>query len=192
MFTWDLPQALEVGGRMYKIRTDFRPALDILVAFNDPELPEENKIQVMMEILFVELPPEEYLNEAVERAYWYLDCGKRSDGKAGPRVMDWEQDASMIFSAINKVAGYELRNPQRYTHWWTFAGYFDEIDEGIFSQVLAIRQKRAKGKKLEKWEEEFLHEHRSLVILENKTSEEEQKRIAAEEAAVDALFKGVY
>lgn len=54
----------------------------------------------------------------------------------------------------------------------------------------AIRQKRAKGKKLEKWEEEFLHEHRSLVILENKTSEEEQKRIAAEEAAVDALFKG--
>ena len=104
MFTWDLPQALEVGGRMYEIRTDFRPALDILEAFNDPELPEENKIQVMMEILFVELPPEEYLNEAVERAYWYLDCGKRSDGKAGPRVMDWEQDASMIFSAINKVA----------------------------------------------------------------------------------------
>ena len=89
---------------MYEIRTDFRPALDILEAFNDPELPEENKIQVMMEILFVELPPEEYLNEAVERAYWYLDCGKRSDGKAGPRVMDWEQDASMIFSAINKVA----------------------------------------------------------------------------------------
>ena len=178
MFTWDLPQALEVGGRMYEIRTDFRPALDILVAFNDPELPEENKIQVMMEILFVELPPEEYLNEAVEQA--------------GPRVMDWEQDASMIFSAINKVAGYELRNPQRYTHWWTFAGYFDEIDEGTFSQVLAIRQKRAKGKKLEKWEQEFLHEHRSLVILENKTSEEEQKRIAAEEAAVDALFKGVY
>ena len=131
MFTWDLPQTLEVGGRMYEIRTDFRPALDILVAFNDPELPEENKIQVMMEILFVELPPEEYLNEAVERAYWYLDCGKRSDGKAGPRVMDWEQDASMIFSAINKVAGYEVRNPQRYTHWWTFAGYFDEIDECI-------------------------------------------------------------
>ena len=30
------------------------------------------------------------------------------------------------------------------------------------------------------------------MILENKTSEEEQKRIAAEEAAVDALFKGVY
>lgn len=189
MFSWNLPSSLEVGGKSYPIRTDFRPALDIMAAFNDPELPEDARLQVMVEILYIDVPPMEYLEEAIKQAIWYLDCGKSPDGKSRPRTMDWEQDAALIFPAVNKVAGYETRNPQTYTHWWTFVGFFEEIEEGTFSQVLAIRQKRAKGKKLEKWEQEFLRENRSLVELKEKVTGEEQIRRQQEQAAVDALFK---
>ncbi|WP_278320796.1 hypothetical protein [Lacrimispora sphenoides] len=37
-----------------------------------------------------------------------------------------------------------------------------EIEEGTFSMVLGIRQKIAKGKKLEKWEEEFYRNNKAL------------------------------
>ena len=55
--------------------------------------------------------------------------------------------------------------------------------------MLAIRQKLARGKKLEKWEREFLKENRALVELRAKISDEEKELRQREQAAVDALFK---
>lgn len=189
MYAWKLPQTLQVGKETYRIRTDFRPALDIIAAFNDIELPQEGKMKVLLEILYIDMPPIECLDEAVSKATWFLDCGKENDGKIRPQTMDWEQDAPIIFPAINKLAGYETRAPQVHTHWWTFVGYFNEIYDGFFSQVLAIRQKRAKGKKLDKWELEFLKENKEIVELRRKLSDEEKKKQIAEQEAVDALFR---
>ncbi len=188
MPAWSLPETLEVGGTEYGIRTDFRAVLDILAAFNDPELPEAGKLQVMVEILYFLPPPPDHLEEAIKKANWFIDCGEEHNTKPGPRTMDWEQDAPIIFPAINKIAGYETRNPHKSMHWWTFMGYFREIDGGLFSQVLAIRQKRIKGKKLDKWEREFEQENRELVSLKMKLSEEEKHLRKREQEAVDALF----
>lgn len=188
MHSWDLPLTLTVGGKSYGIRTDFRPCLDIMTAFNDANLDDAGKYQVMVEILYEESIPEEDIPEAVEQALWFLDCGKKSDNVPRPRVMDWEQDAPIVFSAINKISGREVRDPNQYMHWWTFIGYFDEIGEGTFSQVLAIRQKRAKGEKLEKWEREFWKNNRSMVELKQSMSDEEKEQWRIEQEAVDALF----
>ena len=54
---------------------------------------------------------------------------------------------------------------------------FSEIGDGLFSQVLNIRSKKAKGKKLEKWELEFFSEHRELIELKQVYSVEEQAEI---------------
>ena len=35
---YDLPTAVEIGGVEYAIRSDYRPALDIMLVLNDPEL----------------------------------------------------------------------------------------------------------------------------------------------------------
>lgn len=188
MHSWDLPSTLMVGGKSYSIRTDYRPCLDIMAAFNDSNLDDAGKYQVMVEILYEENIPENDIPEAIEQALWFLDCGKQSENMPSPRVMDWEQDAPIVFSAINKIAGREVRDPAQYMHWWTFIGYFDEIGEGTFSQVLSIRQKRAKGKKLEKWEQEFLKNNRSMVILKHQMSDEQKERWNMEQKAVDALF----
>ena len=91
-------------------------------------------------------------------------------------MLDWEQDESIIFPAINKVAGAETRS-QSYIHWWTFMGYFMEIEEGTFSMVLGIRQKKAKHKKLEKWEQEFYRNNKELCDLKKRYTEEEQAEI---------------
>ena len=79
----------------------------------------------------------------------------------------------MIFSAVNDIARTETRS-QPYIHWWTFLGYFSEIREGLFSQVLLIRQKKAKGRKLDKSEQEFYTQNKDLVVLKKKLTKEEQ------------------
>lgn len=88
--------------------------------------------------------------------------------------MDWEQDAKIMFPAINTAAGYEVRSvPQ--LHWWTFMGYFMEIQKGVYATVLSLRQKKAKGKKLEKWEKEFWSANTDACVIRPKLTEEEKQ-----------------
>ena len=173
-----LPSTLEVGGKPYRIRTDFRDILTIMLAFADPELDDREKYVVMLTILYEDRDiPVEDVPEAIERAIWFLDCGQTNEDKKPPRkVMDWEQDEAILFPAINKVAGKEVRAVE-HMHWWTFMGYFMEIEDGTFSTVLAIRQKRSKGKKLEKWELEFYRNNRKLCDLKTRSTAEEQAEI---------------
>ena len=101
-----------------------------------------------VECLYKEIP--ENYQKALDRATWFLDVGDIPQGKQLPvRVLDWEQDGHIIFPALNKVAGAETRTVD-YMHWWTFLGLFNEVGDGLFTQVISIRTKKAKHKKLDK------------------------------------------
>ena len=69
-------------------------------------------------------------------------------------------------------------------HWWTFIGLFNEIGEGMFSTVVRIREKKAKHKKLEKWERTFYNENKDIIDLKRRKN----KRSQAEKDALDALI----
>lgn len=174
-----LPQELNINDAKRAIRTDFRTALLIFQAFNDVELSDREKAEVMLKCLYEDfdnIACSDY-QEAVEKAAWFLDGGKEyEEAKDNKKVLDWEQDEQLIFPAINKAAGYEVRAVE-YLHWWTFIGFFNEIGEGLFSSVVSIRQKKNKGKKLEKYEQEFYKENKQLIEIERKYSAEEQAEI---------------
>lgn len=173
---WNLPKSILLKNKEYRIRTDFRAILDILAAMSDPELTDEEKSWVMLEILYYdpEFIPKDCLEEALLKAKEFIDCGIKPDEKKQIKLMDWEQDSPIIAPAINKSLGKDVRSV-KYMHWWTFMGAYMEIQDGLFSQVLYIRQKRAKGKKLEKWEAEFYKNNKKLIDLEKKVNERPQK-----------------
>lgn len=175
MSKYDLPNTLNVGGMDYQIRTDFRAILDILCSMNDPELDNTAKNIIMLKILFPNWHeiPQECLVEALEKGAEFIDCGNKDDGKHHPRLIDWEQDADLIVPAINSVAHTEIRALKE-LHWWTFMGYFMEIRESAFSSVLSIRQKKARGKKLEKWEKDFYQENRKIIDIKKRETEEDR------------------
>lgn len=182
---WKLPKEICIHNDLYRIRTDYRAILDILKAAADPELTDQEKNIVMLEILYMnpeEIPPE-HLEEALIKGKEFIDCGIREEGKEKVRLMDWEQDSPIIASAINKTVGKDVRS-LKYMHWWTFMGAYMEIGDGLFHQVIMIRQKKAKKKKLEKWEQEFYRKNRSLVDLGQK----KQERSAEEKEALKTLF----
>ncbi len=176
-----LPTTLNINGIDRAIRSDFRVALLIFQAFNDPELSEQEKAWVMLDCLYEDLesiPPEDY-QSAHDQAVRFLDGGTIEEDtkyRTSKKVIDWEQDEQIIFSAVNKVAGKETRAVE-YLHWWSFLGYFNEIGEGLLSTVISIRQKKNKGKKLEKHEQEFYRENKSLIDIKPRLTKEEQAEI---------------
>lgn len=178
----ELPRTVSVRGKERDVRTDFRDILKIVTAFNDPELEDNEKVYICLFIFyedFSDLSSDDY-EEAFKEALRFIDRDAESDV---PSVMDWEQDEAIMFPAINKVAGFETRTAE-YVHWWTFMGYYMEISDGVFSNVLSIRLKKAKGKKLEKWEREFWTSNKNICVLKAKLSEEEQ----AEKDRINALL----
>lgn len=178
MTGYDLPESITLGGRDYPIRTDFRDILNIIDALEDPDLTDESKSMVFFTALFRDPVPPEYQREAITKGMEFIAAGISDDagGKPAPKVMDWNQDASMIIPAINRVAGTEIR-ALPHLHWWTFVGYYMEIGESQFSNVLNIRQKRAKHKKLEKYEQDFYRANKSRIDLKRRISEDEQKTL---------------
>lgn len=179
MNAYNLPKSLTVCGKEYEIRWDFRAVLDILIAMNDPELDGAHKTMVMIQILYPgwrDIPHSD-IEEAAKMACKFIDCGEKEDSQRKPKLIDWEQDAAIIIPAVNSVAHTDVRAAKQ-LHWWTFWAYFMEIGESVFSSVISIRSKKAKGKKLEKWEQEYYRENRNMIDFRTKktTETEELKR----------------
>ena len=182
---WEFPTSLNVGGIDYEIRTDYRAVLDLFTALTDPNLTDENEqitaymqSRVILEIMFPDCDniPAEHIQEALDKVSEFIDMGI-SDDRKKPKTMDWEQDAPILIPAINKVLNCEIR-AVKYMHWWTFLGAYMEIGESLFSNIIHIRQKKAKGKKLEKWEQNFYNENKSLIDFKQKdqrSNEEKEK-----------------
>lgn len=170
-----LPKSLCINGKKYAIRTDFRDILKIICAFNDPELEDKEKVYVCLVILFKNfdsIPKADY-EEAFKSAVEFINNGSKAENSKSPNITDWEQDEALMFPAINKVAGFETRSTV-YLHWWTFLGYYMEISEGVFSNVLNMRSKKAKGKRLEPYEREYWNANKDICVLKPKLTEEEQ------------------
>ncbi len=183
---FDLPTSLEVNGRAWPINTDFRDVLRTLTAFEDPNLTDEEKAYICLHNTYPDLQdiPENDIQAAFDAAVAFIDHGNRDDGPS-PRTMDWTQDACLIFPAVNRSAGFEVRSAE-YIHWWTFLGYFMEIKDSVYATVLNLRGKRARGKKLEKDEKEFWNRNRSVCELKKKYTDEELE----EQARLNSLLGG--
>lgn len=186
MSAWEFPKSVIIGNADFEIRTDYRVVLDLLSALNNPELTDSNKeinaymqSRLILEIMYpdYQLIPQSNIQEAIDRVAEFIDMGLGDDSKK-PKMMDWEQDAAIIIPSINKVLNKEIR-AEKYIHWWTFLGAYMEIGEGLFSNIIHVRQKKLKGKKLEKWEQEFYKENKHLIDFQQreKRSNEEKEML---------------
>lgn len=163
---YDLPKSLVVCGSEYEIRSDYRAVLDICAALSDNELNDQEKAVTALDIFypsFAEMPPEHY-QEALERCFWFIDCGEDQRDQKAPKLVDWEQDFKYIVSPVNRVLGQEIRAVP-YLHWWTFISAYYEIGDCTFAQIVRIRDKKARGKALDKQDQEWYRRNRSLVDL---------------------------
>ena len=183
---FELPTSITIDGDNYPIRNqgDFRMVLDCFKCLQDIELTEQERILVALCIFYEDVAGVEYIQEvfntdsklvaAVEEMYNFFNCGQESIGAAkNHKLIDWEKDSQVIVSAINNVAKKEIR-AETYIHWWTFMGYYLAIGECPLSTIVSIRDKIVRGKKLEKWEQDFKLNNPEYFNWNFKSVEEEE------------------
>lgn len=176
--SWSYPQSLIIAGKEYGIKSDYRAVIKIFTALNDYELlKEDSYVQcgVILSLFYddYESIPLEHWQEALDQMKEFIDMGIE-EGKEKTKLMDWDKDAPLIRPQISQILGYEVLEP-RYTHWWSFLGAYMNIGECLFSTVINIRQKKAKGKKLEKYEQEFYSANKALIDLNVSSRSQEEK-----------------
>ena len=166
-------------GTILKIRNkcDYRMVLDCILALNDNDLTDEEKGKCAL-IIFYEnyqdiTDPQEAINDLIKIVSYDDEEPQKESTK--PALMDWHKDFKQLAPPISRILGYDVRLPDKYTHWWTFVGGYMEIGECTFATVVSIRSKKSKGVKLDKWEEEFCREHPEMINLPTKFTKEEEE-----------------
>lgn len=180
---YDLPLSVEIDGKEYTIRNkcDYRMVLDVIEALNDEDLEMEQRLQCALFIFYEDLTGCEDMQTATNEMMKVINNGEEEQRASNkPSLMDWQHDFKQMAPPISRTLGYDIRTPNKYTHWWTFLGGYMEIGECTFSNIIAIRSKKSRGKKLEKWEEDFYRENKKMIDLPQKLTAEEQAWLDSE------------
>jgi hypothetical protein len=140
----DLPTALVVEGRSYQIDTDYRAALRINLAVEDPEVAEYEKINILLDNVYLTIPRD--AKAAIQAASVYLNGGIVSDNEEPhePRLYSFSQDASLIFAAFRQTHGIDLQTATM--HWWKFLALFADLGQDTtFCQLVGLRRRVKNG-----------------------------------------------
>ena len=175
---FSLPATVEIDGRSYGIRADFRVILEIFVMLDDPDLTDADKTEALIRMFYIERPSDP---EAAITAFVSFADPRGSGNKEKPhtRLISWSQDFDLMVAPINHILNTECRSLP-YLHWRTFlAAYLEIPPESVFARVLRIREKLRTGRKLEKYERSWYNKNRDLVHLKPKFSKKEEELIEA-------------
>lgn len=142
------PTTVEINNREYELNTDFRTGIDIMLAYEDSALTAADKVAVMLNLLYKEMPPD--LGKAVDLAVLFLDCGEDraagQDAEPAKRLYSFEKDAKYIYSAIRQTHGIDLETID-YLHWWKFCYLLLDLNEDcFFQQIISLRRRKQEGK----------------------------------------------
>lgn len=178
---YELPTEIIIEGRPYSIRNkgDYRMVLDVFSILEDEELEQKERIISALIIFYEDFNELEDivncpdLEALLKQMYDFFngDGPKKENVKQSRKLIDWSNDSALICSAINNVAGKEIRT-EPYIHWWTFLSYYMSVGESVLSTVVGIRDKLANSKSLEKWEREYKNENPQYFNWKYKTADE--------------------
>ena len=179
MISWDLPITVEIDGTEHKIRNkcDYRIILDVISVLNDDSLDEESKIKCSLYIFYEDLSNISDFQTAINEMMKIINLGEenQSDEPKKQKIMDWEHDYNNITPPISRVLGYSVRNKDNYTHWYDFIGAYMEIGDCYFAQIVSIRSKIQKGKKLDEQDKQFYREHKKEIDLPINLTEDDKQ-----------------
>lgn len=173
---WGLPTTVEVAGQTFAIRSDFRAVLDAIAALRDEELPQAWRLAAFLKVMYPQHEKLPDAEEALRAAMEFVNLGRPLPENQPERIalVHWDTDVQLIAPAVDKVLGYSCR-ACAYLHWWDFVGAFQNIGKGLFAQVVAIRDKRARGQALDKAERAFARENEELIGQVTRLTKEEEE-----------------
>ena len=182
---WDYPLFVTIDGKKFEIENncDYRVILDCIGCYEDDNLDLATQHQSALIIFYKEPHKIKNVEEAVKQMIRVIDCQSEEDftensteqSKPQPRLMHWGKDFKFIAPAVSRVLGYDVRTPNKFTHWWSFYGAFLEIGECYWQTIISIRKKKMYGQKLEEWEQKVYKENKKDIDLPQNLTDEEKE-----------------
>ena len=153
------------------IRTDYRIGVQIQLCISDPELSDNDKTAIALNLLYGRGMPD--LQTAIDGLSWFLSCGNPSidDMAAEKPVFSFEQDSARLVSAFKKVFGIDISRER--LHWFEFVPMLGDLSGTAFTSVIDIRTTDPSEVDKKK-RAEFLKMRRRFA-LHDYQSEEEQR-----------------
>lgn len=183
---YGLPTKVNISGEYFKIRYDFRVIMDIFEAINDPDMDNQERVIAVLTMFYPDYENLPDYEEAVKKLFWFINGGEEAaDRRKRPKLVDWQQDYRLIIAPVNRVLGqesrsipYDAKTNTGGLHWWTFLAAYQEIGDCLFAQVVRIRNKKQRGKKLDKAEQEFYSKNRDIIDIKTRYSKVEEEFFA--------------
>lgn len=138
-----LPSAVEVGGRPYKIKSDFKnmlifqrllkdktsdiEAFDFIYSYEKPA----DRVAGILAVCKFMNPPQELPHAA-------------KDGTKAENVLDYDIDADLIYSAFMDCYGIDLINTSM--HWYKFCTLLHAVHDCKLSDVIGYRLWQSDGR----------------------------------------------
>lgn len=136
-----LPAEVEVSGRVYPIRADFRTSLQFEQIVTDPEISDEEKIERLLVLYYPEIPQD--IAGAAQAALKFYVGPQRSGKERRPsnpkqQVYSSQHDAEYIFAAFWEA--YQINLSEIELHWWTFRALFAALPaDTMFVKIVGWR-----------------------------------------------------
>lgn len=135
------PKSVMIAGTEYAINTSYRDCLFTIEQLQSSEFEPEEKLEILINNMYLEDPHD--LQEAAEKALWFLRCGEEYKESNQPELCDFAQDSVYIYNAFLKS---NINLDDEDMHWWTFMSRFAELPESFFSRLVYLRAQKKKGK----------------------------------------------
>lgn len=128
-----LPQAVEVGGRFYRIKTDYRYWLRFLQVVKEPAMLDD------FDFLYIaDIPEDKQAGvDALAEFCFIKNPLPRSTGTNSDPVFDYEIDADLVYAAFYERYGIDLLKVD--LHWHQFNALLNGLHGTKLDDVISFR-----------------------------------------------------
>lgn len=166
------PSIAIIGNKEYQINTDYKVALNCCDVIED-DISDIERAYAIIGLLFDDEIPQEYLNEALEKAKKFLECGKENT-TSSIKDMDFKQDEGYIMSSF--IADYKIDLSEiNNMHWWKYCDLISGLSENsILNRIRDIRNYDINSIKDTKEKAKMIKAKENVALRINLTKEEQE------------------
>lgn len=194
----ELPSSVEIDGKDYIIRADFRTSILFGLLMQDSELDDEEKYDAALGLYYPVYPHDE--EQAIEAICWFYRCGREphdvytNGTESAKHVYSMEYDSLYIYAAFMQQYHIDLTTAD--LHWWQFKGLFDTLsDQTEFVKIMGYRSVEISSKMTAEQQKFYRTMKRRYALPDEMSQSEQQKLDAIEQALmtggdVQAILEG--
>lgn len=134
LFKVELPDAINVSGNLYKIKTDYKYWIRFSQCLKTGE---------EFSFIFIDTPPVEKFDEVTEQLMMFYNPKEelpRPVGKQSNEItLDYDIDADYIYSAFMEQYKIDLMDSKLKMHWWKFSALLKGLHNTKLNEIMSYR-----------------------------------------------------